>query len=109
MTILVHCVSEILALKHGTAQNALKNGLKKQTSKIFKCPLPFYLLMEVAKIWHSGRGPQWPQIAIKNFMQLICIILKFCKLRPQISQKVSEGPPRYYIRFRQSRERRIRI
>ena len=26
MTILVYCVSEILALKHGTAQNALKTG-----------------------------------------------------------------------------------
>jgi len=33
MTILVHCVSEILALKYGTAQNALKNGLKKTKSK----------------------------------------------------------------------------
>ena len=33
MTILVYCVSEILALKHGTAQNALKNGLKKTKSK----------------------------------------------------------------------------
>jgi len=71
ITLLVHCISEILALKHST--------------EIFKCHLTFYLSMTVAKIWHSGRGPQWPQIAVKNFiidfMQLICIIFKFCKLR----------------------------
>ena len=49
MTILVHCVSEILALKYGTAQNARQNGLKKLSPKIVKCPLTFDLLMKVAK------------------------------------------------------------
>jgi len=31
MTHLLHCIVEILALRHCTAQNALKNGLKKQS------------------------------------------------------------------------------
>jgi len=61
-------VPEILALKHGIAENAEKNGPKKPSPKKFEHPSVFYFFTKLPKFHLNGRGQQWLRRAVLIFL-----------------------------------------
>jgi len=57
-------IPEILALQHGVAANAVKNGQKKLSTKKFEHPSMFYFFTKLPKFHRDGRGWQWLQRAV---------------------------------------------
>jgi len=63
LTPLAQSIPKILALQHGVAAKAGKNGPKKLSTKKFKHPSMFYFFTKLPKFHLDGRG-RWLRRAI---------------------------------------------